>query len=380
MLEWTIALIVLSCCALPAAMLIANWRAYRRPDDLSDEESVGPVSVLIPARNEQRAIANAVNSALASLRVELEVVVLDDDSTDQTATKVREIAALDSRVRLISAPSLPAGWCGKQHACQVLADAAKFDTLCWIDADVRLEPNGLARAARFLRQSNAGLVSGFPRQRTHSLGEDALIPLIHFLLLGYLPIYRMRQTASPAYGAGCGQIFLARREAYERAGGHRAIRATLHDGIALPRAFRRAGMMTDLFDATDVARCRMYRGFSQVWNGLGKNATEGMAAPAAIIPWTLLLAGHAAPWFVTPLTLFTNIVPHWGPTILWWIALLLSSATTGAIMLRFRQRLSSFPLHANGVVLLLAIQWWALARRVFGRPAQWKGRSYPQAA
>ena len=380
MLEWIIAFTVLGCCTLPTAMLLANWRAYRRPDDLINEETVGPVSVLIPARNEQRTITNAVRSALESQNVELEVVVLDDDSCDGTRAKVLELAASDTRVRLISAPPLPSGWCGKQHACQVLADAAKFDTLCWIDADVRLEPTGLARAVQFLERSNAGLVSGIPRQRTHCLAEDALIPLIHFLLLGYLPIRRMRRTTSPAFGAGCGQLFIAKRDAYEKAGGHKAIRATLHDGIALPRAFRRAGIATDLFDATDVARCRMYRGFVQVWNGLGKNATEGMASPIAILPWTFLLAGHAAPWFITPLTLVTNIVPSMGAIIVWWVSLLLSAACAGGIMLRFRQRLSAFPLHANGIVLLLVIQWWALARKWFGRPSEWKGRAYPQAA
>ena len=96
----------------------------------------------------------------------------------------------------------------------------------------------------------------------------------------------MRRSRHPAYGAGCGQLFLARREAYETAGGHAAIRATLHDGVKLPRAFRAAGLRTDLFDATDVASCRMYRNAGEVWRGLAKNATEGLAAPGKIVPAT----------------------------------------------------------------------------------------------
>jgi hypothetical protein len=126
----------------------------------------------------------------------------------------------------------------------------------------------------FLEASGAALASGVPCQLTHTLGEHLIVPLIHFFLGGLLPFHRMRASTHPAYGTGCGQLFIARREAYEAAGGHAAIRTTLHDGLQLPRAFRAAGYMTDLFDATPVATCRMYTGFSEVWHGFAKNATE----------------------------------------------------------------------------------------------------------
>src|SRR3546814_3618215 len=77
----------------------------------------------------------------------------------------------------------------------------------------------------------------------------------------------------------CGQLIAVRRAAYERAGGHAAIRSSLHDGLTLPRAFRRCGLRTDLFDATEIASCRMYEGARAVWAGLSKNATEGMSTP-----------------------------------------------------------------------------------------------------
>jgi len=85
----------------------------------------------------------------------------------------------------------------------------------------------------------------------------------------------MRRSQHPAYAAGCGQLFLARRSAYEAVGGHAVIRASLHDGITLPRAFRAAGFWTDLCDMTEIATCRMYRSAGEVWRGLAKNATEG---------------------------------------------------------------------------------------------------------
>ena len=345
----------------------------------SDGRASRAVSLLIPARNEERSIEAAVRSALASKHVEVEVIVLDDGSDDDTAAIVRRLAQEDTRVRLAAAPALPPDWCGKQHACHVLAGLANHDVLAWIDADVRLSPEALAKAAACLEHTGSGLVSGFPHQETRTVLEKLVVPLIPFVLAAYLPIGRMRRSVAPAYGAGCGQFFMARRDAYQAAGGHAAIRHSLHDGVTLPRAFRRAGFMTDLFDAEYLATCRMYRSAGEVWRGFAKNATEGMADPAAIVPWTaILLGGHVLPpvlWVVAATGL-----AELGPAafILLTAAAALSFATSLAVMRRFRQPLTAGLLRPAGVAVLLVIQWYALGRRLLGRPAGWKGRAYPQ--
>ena len=153
---------------------------------------------------------------------------------------------------------MPAGWCGKQHACHVLAQRARHPLLVFIDADVRLAPDALARMAGFMEHSDVALASGVPFQELGTFSERLLIPLIHFILLGFLPMHLMRRTRLPALSAGCGQLFIARRDGYEQCGGHARLRDSLHDGIKLPRIFRRAGFATALFDATDLASCRMY--------------------------------------------------------------------------------------------------------------------------
>lgn len=333
------------------------------------------VSVLIPARNEEGSIAGALESALASRGVDLEVVVLDDASEDRTAEIVRGIAARDPRVRLETAPPLPPGWCGKQHACAALARHARHPLLLFVDADVRLEPDGVARAAGFLEAAGAGLVSGVPRQETVTFLERLLLPLIHWVLLGFLPMARMRASRHPAYGAGCGQLFLARREEYEKAGGHTAIGSSLHDGVALPRAFRRAGIATDLFDATPAASCRMYHDAGEVWRGLAKNAAEGLASPGKIVPVTLLfLFGQVMPVILLVLALLGVLSP-WVllPAGLGTLALYLPRLAAAR---RFRQPLDGALLHPLAILVFLAIQWTALGRGLLGRPAAWKGRSY----
>jgi hypothetical protein len=302
--------------------------------------------------------------------VPLEVLVLDDHSTDATAFVVEAIALADPRVRLLRGEPLPEGWCGKQHACAQLARHARYPLLCFMDADVWLEEDALIRMTASLRSSRAHLTSGVPRQETRTLLEKLLIPLIHFVLLSFLPMRWMRRNTRPSFSAGCGQLFLARADAYSKAGGHAAIRSTLHDGINLPKAFRRAGLKTDIFDATDIASCRMYASAGDVWRGLGKNATEGLGGPSRILPFTVVLAlGQIAP--------FALVFVTQGRARMFWLAAAACSYVPRlASLRRFDQPALGALLHPVGVLLLLAIQWQALFRRVLGTSTEWKGRAY----
>jgi hypothetical protein len=367
-----LAFLALIVAALPCGLFLANLSAYRRLPK-SGPDPVPPVSVLIPARNEERNLRATLEAVLACPAPALEVIVLDDQSTDGTAALVAALAARDPRVRLETAPPLPAGWCGKPHACHVLAGLARHPWLIFLDADVRLAPDAIQRLTAWMAQSEAGLASGVPRQETGTLAERLLIPLIHFILLGFLPLRRMRQTTAPAFAAGCGQLFIARSDAYQECGGHAGLRESLHDGLRLPRAFRQAGWATDLFDATDLATCRMYCTNAETWRGLGKNATEGLAAPARILPFTLLLGLGQ----ILPFVLLLLAAP--GSR-----AFFLAALASGLALLprliaarRFRQSWAGALLHPLGVLGLLLIQWQALARKIRGRPMRWKNREYP---
>lgn len=357
-----------------AVLFFRNLQLYRPPDWPWDEGERPRISVLIPARNEECSIRAAIESVLASRDVDLELIVLDDHSEDGTSKIVREMTR-DRRLRLEFAPELPVGWCGKQFACFTLARLASHETLVFLDADVRLQPSGLSHLVEFLHTSDAQLVSGFPHQEVQSFHERLLLPLMHFLLLGFLPIDLMRRRMDPSLGAGCGQLFAAGRSAYWAAGGHAAIRESRHDGISLPRAFRRAGFRTDLCDATFIADCRMYHNRTEVFEGLLKNATEGVAAPSRIFVFTgLLLAGHVLP-FVLLLAAASGVTADY-TTFLALFAAGLSLAPRAVAAARFRQPWGTALLHPWAVFTFLAVQWYAFARLLLGTPATWKGRTY----
>ena len=381
-------IVSLACAALPATLFCMNLRLYLEPPPVA-EAKLPAVSILIPARNEAAGIDAAVTNALLSRGVEIEVVVMDDGSTDGTDALVLAIAEDDPRVRLERAPVLPAGWNGKQHACWALAQTARNPILCFVDADVTLGPEVVARMAQFLEAGKNGLVSGFPQQVTRTFLEWMLLPLIHFVLLGFLPLKQMRSGTDPSFAAGCGQFIMVRKEDYFACGGHSEIKLTMHDGLLLPRLFRAAGFRTDLADITALASCRMYTSASQVWSGLAKNATEGLASRSRIVPVTLmLLLGQVLPFAIAAL-----LLPSLALLFLLSSAATMSAGAAAIIALvllavvaawlprwlgvaRFRQNWRSALLHPLGILLLLSVQWYALFRKMRGGAVSWRGRAY----
>lgn len=357
--------------AVPAYFYFRNVAVFKPLPQ--DRDSDSPVSVLIPARNEAANIVACIMSVLDGVGADVEVVILDDHSEDDTAEIVGRLVEKDPRVRLVAGKPLPAGWNGKQHACWQLAQHARHETLVFLDADVRLQPGGVSRIAAAFASGGADLLSGFPRQQTGSLAERLLIPLIHFVLLGFLSLRHLRRVQKPEFAAGCGQLFVTRRAAYEKSGGHAAIRASRHDGIKLPRLYLQKGFSIDLFDATDLATVRMYHGAVATWRGLAKNADEGVATPGLILPVTaMLLAGQVAPGVVLAWSVVFDLPADARLVAL--LAAALSYAPRLDAVWRFKEPLVGALLHPLGVLLFLAIQWSALYASLTGKQVEWKGR------
>jgi hypothetical protein len=229
---------------------------------------------------------------------------------------------------------------------------------------VRLLPGAAAGLAGHALRRRLGLVSTVPRQRIGTLGEGLTVPMINLLLVGYLPGGGRAFTRHPGFAAGCGQLMMLERGAYETSGGHGAVRTTLHDGLKLTRRLREHGFRTEIVAGAEVATCRMYRGFAESWRGFLKNAREGMATPVGLPVWTVVLAGaHLWPFFLLP---DMQAV----------MALALVFALRAAITLRSGEPAWTILLHPAAVVVALAIQWTALARFLMGRKEGWKGRAY----
>ena len=283
--------------AVLAGHAALNAALLRRPPATASVSE--RVSILLPVRNEAHRVEPCLRSLLGQTDLaDAEILVLDDDSTDGTADVVRRVAG--DRVRLLAADRLPQGWLGKPHACQELADAASGSVLVFVDADVVLAPDAVARVVRLLRDTALDLVSPYPRQVAVSAAERLVQPLLQWSWLTFLPLRLAERSRRPSLAAANGQLLVVDTAAYRAAGGHTAVRRQVLDDVALVRAFKRAGRRGGVVDGTALATCRMYDGRAALVEGYTKSLAAAFPsrprslAVAALLGWLYLLPPLAA--------------------------------------------------------------------------------------
>ena len=280
-----------------APMVLVVWR-FRDTRSLSEYPVAPPadaplVSVIIPARNEAHNIARCLRSVLAAAYPALEVIVVDDHSTDGTGEIARAIATEDlakrrkpgetrasqqpdARVRVITAPSLEAGWFGKQWACQAGARVAKGSLLCFTDADTTHGPELISRSVNALLARGADLFTVAGRQEMVTFWEKVVQPSVFALLLSrYGGLEAMSRATRPRSKIANGQFMLMRREPYERLGGHAAVRGHVAEDLRLAQLFTEQGLAMHMVLAREQLSTRMYTSLDEIRRGWGKNVYAG---------------------------------------------------------------------------------------------------------
>jgi len=273
------------------AVAVSNV-VYLRRATSSPRLKAGPfVSVVVPARNEGRSIARCLGSLLAQDYADYEVVVVDDQSTDETARIVADAAVHDSRVRLVRGSPLPAGWLGKPHALSQGAAAARGEILILTDADTAHCHESISWTVTNMEDHDADVLSGYLDQQYGSVGERLVVPTMYAMML-LLPLVLLPRTRSPRAAFAIGQYVAIRRGALEAVGGYAAVKDSIVDDMSMAKQMKTFGFRNVFLDARGAARCRLYRGYGDAFHGIERSIYSALGgSPLAVAAVALVVLG-----------------------------------------------------------------------------------------
>ena len=341
----------------------------------------GLVSIIVPAKDEETNIEAALETLRAQDYPEIEIIVVDDRSTDGTADVVRRVAERDGRVRLVQVAELPAGWFGKPHAMHVGAREARGRWLLFVDADCRQAPHSVRAGVHFLADAGGDMLSLWPVLEMHGFWENAVQPVAGSVLVAWFRPERVNNPRRRVAFAN-GQYILVRREVYEAVGGHAAVRSEIVEDIAMARLVKNAGhrllnaVGTDLFTTRMYDSLRaMYRGWTRIYYGGFKGVGRLLAVLAltflfTLLPFMVLAAAAAA--------VAAGVRQAWVPATLGLsaVAIVLMLATMRRLYLLSRANPWYLAFYPVAVALVLAFEAGAIVRALGLRGVTWRGTTY----
>lgn len=353
---------------------LTNLWALRRLDRHQPTKRSPKVSVLVPARNEERTIVPCVRSLLSQTYPNFEVLVLDDASEDRTLDLFRQFEK-DLRFKAFQGAPLPAGWLGKPWACHQLSQSASGEILLFVDADTTHHPKMLHDAVATLQTEGIDFLSVLPHLQFVTWSEHLILPILPWSVHTFLPLFFASRFLSRGFATAIGQFMMFRKTAYAAIGGHNTVRRSVAEDRALVRHVARAGLSWTLLDGNNRISTRPYRGFTALRQGLSKSlfATFGYNLPFFLFVWTWLFWVTWEPPLLLLLSglgivLFPPAMIHAAA-----IATALSSLLWGISNLRFRLPLWQTLLHPITSLIMLLIALHSVLWHYLGR-STWKGR------
>ena len=340
---------------------LAPWRSPGAP----------PVSIVVAARNEAAKIEGAIRSMLAQDYPALEVVVVDDRSSDETAAILARLSREESRLKVLTVTELPGGWLGKNHALQLGAAEATGDWLLFTDADVHMDPETVSRAIRHAAERNLDHLAALPDLELPGLILKGFATFFIYSFSVYVKPWKVRDPKSRFF-VGVGAFNLVRRSVYEQVGGHRPIALRPDDDLKLGKILKRGGARPDVVSGSGAIQVEWYRSVAEMIGGLEKNAFASIEynVLVSLAGGILQLAGAALPVVLVFLT--TGLTQ----------ALLLAQIGVSVVMFSLLAREIRVPatvalLYPIAAVLFVFILWRTMVVNLAQGGLRWRGTFYP---
>ncbi|WP_347838214.1 glycosyltransferase family 2 protein [uncultured Draconibacterium sp.] len=296
--------IILIFTALQLCVVLTN-AIFSQPLNVKSGRFQPLVSILIPARNEEKNIGLLLRDIQQQDYQNYEVLVFNDQSEDNTAELVKKLAHADTRIKLIDSTGLPDGWLGKNYGCYRLAQKAKGDYLLFLDADVRIAGNIFTSTLQKMQSYKLGLLSIFPKQKMGTWGEYVTVPNMTFILLSLLPLIFVRVLPFVSMAAANGQFMLFNAQTYRKYQPHATFCNNKVEDIAIAQYLKQNKIKIACLQGNNNIACHMYSSFSEAVNGFSKNVIMffGNSAVLAVLFWLITTFGFIPVVFAMPKSL-----------------------------------------------------------------------------
>ena len=355
-------------------ILFKDTSRFKLPENILAQNPL--MSILIPARNEEENIKRCIISLTKQDYKNIEILVLDDNSTDDTVRIVLELSQKDPRIKLYSGGPLKKGWLGKSYACWQLSKHARGDYLIFTDADTLHFPNSISGAVACLLRYNLDALSVFPKEIMVTFHERMMVPFGHYIILSLMPLYLIRKIKTALFCTAIGQFMLFKKEVYKKIGGHKSIKGKMLEDIKISKRVKSFGYKFMIFDGRSNVYCRMYRNFRGIVEGYSKvlfavfdykiymiSIAIILVAAIFLFPFLMLPIGILFDW---PLVLIELII----------LQIIIILITKMILSLRFKCKAVDIILHPISIVYLILIAINSVLNTKIGMGVYWKGRIY----
>lgn len=352
-----------------------NIRKFSLPEYILKNPPL--VSVLIPARNEAENIHRCLSSLSKQDYPNLEIIVLDDNSTDRTSEVVQKFAVKDSRISLVNGAPLKKGWLGKCFACHQLAKQAKGDYFVFTDADTLHFGSTISKAFAALINNKLDALSIYPNQITVTFHERMTVPFINFAILSFMPLVLVKKAKSAFFSTGIGQFFLFKREVYEKFGGHESVKGEILEDVHISKQVKKFGYKIMVFDGSNNIFCRMYHNFDEVIKGFSKFifAAFDYNGFMEMIAMSFFSIIFMVPFLLLPMGVF---IFSWSGRVITFniIQICIILVIKIILSMRFRNRILDVLLTPVSVAYMVLIAGNSYFQAKLGKGIYWKGRTY----
>ena len=352
------------------------WVFRKRKYKSIPEPELPFVSVLIPARNEERSIKECVESLLIQNYKKFEVIVLNDNSEDSTGLILEELKNKYKELKIINGKPLPEGWSGKNYACYQLYNTSQGEYILFTDADTVHFKDSIMNSVTRSINRQADLYSLIPKMTLNTFAENIIMPGLHFTTFAMLPYYLAETLKSPAFAMGVGPFLLFKRSAYESIGGHEALKNHLVEDVGLAKNIKRSGYKVVVNKGLDIYSCRMYQSFKEIWEGFSKNIFPGMGYSSLILfsVFFVYLTLFFIPFFGLIVSMISGNDYLLYNFVYQTVLLLIMRAI---ININFRLGFISAVFHPVGILIISMIGFNSWRWNKLGKGSLWKGRTYP---